>query len=158
MCSHVWLVYYRKILSNIPCFDALYAHVWACALLCRDSRHDRADAISGDLNELRPMTPLETSQSEPLQSKSSGGSAGGHAHSPPTSLGGTYKIEDGGKIIKVGGAVGVALEQAEELELLNESALESRRQLTTAEEKLVHLYYILSLIYSRMNLTLSSSC
>ena len=86
-----------------------------------------------EVSELRPTTPLETSQSdhEPLQSKSSGG----HTHSPPTSLGGTYKIEDGGKIIQVGGAVGVALQQAEELELLNESAVESRRQLNTAEEK-----------------------
>jgi hypothetical protein len=77
------------------------------------------------------MTPLETSLSDPLRSKSSGG----HAHSPPISLGGTYKIEDGGKILQVGGAMGVALQRAEELELLNESAVESRRQLNTADEK-----------------------
>ena len=94
-----------------------------------------SEAVPNEVDELRPTTPLETSQSEPLQSKSSGG----HAHSSPTSLGGTYKIKDGGKIIQVGGAVGVALQQVEELELLNESAVESRRQLNTAEEKLVTL-------------------
>ena len=93
-----------------------------------------------DLNELRPTTPLETSQSEPLLSKSSGGSVG-HALPSPTPLGGTYRLGDGGKIcdlIKVGGAKGVALQQAEELEQLNESALESKKQLTTADEKCVH--------------------
>ena len=102
-------------------------------LFC-SSESDAKIVALDEVTELRPTTPLERSLSdhEPLQSKSSGG----HFHSPPpTSLGGTYKIEDGGKILQAGGAVGVAMQQAEELELLNESAVESRRQLNTAEEK-----------------------
>lgn len=97
------------------------------------------EEVTVEGNELRPTTPLETSLSEPSLSRSTSG-VGGHAPSSPTGLGGTYRLREGGKfgdLIKVGGAVGVVVQQAEELELLNESALESKKQLTTAEEKLV---------------------
>ena len=95
---------------------------------------DEAEAVS-DGSELRPTTPLETSQSEPSLSKSSGGS--GHTPSSPTGLGGTYRVGDGGVILgartRMEGVEDV--QQVKELELLNESALESRKQLVTAEEK-----------------------
>lgn len=89
-------------------------------------------------NKLRPATPLETSQSEPSLSKSSAHTPSGTRvpSSSPTSLGGTYRIGDG-HVGLVGGAMSVAMQGADELEMLNESALESKKQLTAAEEKLV---------------------
>ena len=95
--------------------------------------------IIHDNTELRPTTPLETSQSEPLLSKSS---SVGHAPSSPTPLGGTYRIGDDGRygnIGLVGVAMGGAMPEMDELEVLNESALESKKQLTAAEERLVQL-------------------
>ena len=88
-------------------------------------------------NKLRPTTPLETSQSEPSLSKSSGHApSSSHVPSSPTSLGGTYRIGEG-KVGLVGGALGGAKQGVDELEMLNESALESKKQLTATEEKLV---------------------
>lgn len=89
-------------------------------------------------DKLRPTTPLETSQSEPSLSKSSGHapSSSRVPSSSPTSLGGTYRIGDGNV-----GLVGGATQGVDELEMLNESALESKKQLTAAEEKLVQSAY-----------------
>ena len=89
-------------------------------------------------NKLRPTTPLETSQSEPSLSKSSGHapSSSRVPSSSSTSLGGTYRIGNG-NVGLVDGAMGGTTQGVDELEMLNESALESKKQLTAAEEKLV---------------------
>ena len=105
--------------------------------VCSESTHQQDNAEEVVHDDLRPTTPLETSEREPSLSKSSGGGSIGHAHSPPTTtLGGTYRIGDADAIIGMGGVRGVAAKQIEELELLNESALESKKQLSSAEEKL----------------------